>query len=310
MKPFRFGLQTGPLHDAASLREFARKVEDLGYAELFTSDHINGGGLLNVDPFLPLMVAAEATTTLRFGPLVMNNEFHNPVLLARTAASFDLLSGGRLLLGMGTGYMQSEHDAADIPLRPPGPRVDRFAESIDALRALLDEGTASCSGEHLTLDVSDLGVRPSQERVPILIGGHGRRVVSLAARKADIFQFTGLTHDPETGQPSAGGFDRASVAERHRWLIDAAGERLATIELSTLVQRTHVGSDGDAVRAEVAERLDSGPEVVDETPFILVGSKAEVIEKLHRLRDDFGIHHVVSRDPDDLAPVVAELAGT
>jgi hypothetical protein len=87
--PFRFGIQTGPFADPAALREFAKKIEDLGYAELFSSDHIDGGGLNNVDPFLPLLVAAEATSTLRFGPLVLNNEFHNPVLLARTAACTD-----------------------------------------------------------------------------------------------------------------------------------------------------------------------------------------------------------------------------
>ena len=112
--PFRFAIQTGPFDDPVKLRTFAKKLEDLGYAELFSSDHIGGGGLNNVDPFLPLMVAAEATSTLRFGPLVMNNEFHNPVLLARTAASFDLLSEGRLILGMGTGYAQEEHDLSLI----------------------------------------------------------------------------------------------------------------------------------------------------------------------------------------------------
>ena len=89
-RPFRFGVQTGPFDDAVALRDFARMVETLGYDELFSFDHIGA-----VDPFLPLMVAAEATTRLRFGPLVINNELHNPALLARTAATFDALSNGR-----------------------------------------------------------------------------------------------------------------------------------------------------------------------------------------------------------------------
>lgn len=307
---FRFGIQTGPFGDPGALRRYARKVEDLGYAELFSSDHIDGGGLDNVDPFLPLLVAAEATSTLRFGPLVLNNEFHNPVLLARTAASFDLLSEGRLILGLGTGYAQAEHDAAGIPLRRPGARVTRFAESVAAIRSLLDDGAIDCAGEHITLSVHGLGVRPAQDRVPILIGGHGRRVVSIAGRAADVFQLTGLGHDPVTGKPSAAGIARPDIAERLRWLRRAAGERFARLELSTLVQRTHVGHGTGATRVEAATRLGLDPTVVDETPFFLIGSPSQVIEKLQALREEFGIHHVVSRDPDDLAPVVAALAGT
>ncbi len=307
--PFRFGIQASSFQDPAGFREEAKKVEDLGFAELFSSDHINGGGLTNLDPFLPLLTAAEHTTTLRFGPLVLNNEFHNPALLARTAATFDLLSGGRLILGMGTGYMQSEHDAADIELRPPGPRVSRFAESIDALRSLLDSGSADVDGEHIKLSVTDLGVRPAQDRVPILIGGHGKRVVSIAGRSADIFQFTGLIHDPVTGVPGAGGFARDHIRQRHQWLTEAAGDRFADLELSTLVQLTKVGDDVEEARQGLADRIGAEPALIDGTPFALLGSKTEVIEKLHGLREEFGIHHIVSRDPEDLAPVVAELAG-
>ena len=309
MKPFRFAIQTGPFNDPTALREFARKIEDLGYAELYTYDHIAGEGDNRVDPFLPLLIAPEATSTLRFGPLVLNNEFHNPVLLARTAATFDLLTDGRLILGMGTGYAQDEHDAADIELRPPRERVTRFGESIATLRSLLDSGAAHTDGEHISVDVDNLGVRPSQAHVPILVGGHGRRVVSIAARHADIFQFTGLTHDPATGAPSAGGFTRNEVAKRQTWLHADAGDRFDEIELSTLVQMTHVGDGADEFRTEAAQRMEADPGLVDETPFAFVGSEAEVIDKLERLREQLGIHHVVSRDPDDFAPIVSALSG-
>lgn len=308
--PFRFAIQTASFETPEAFRELARKVEDLGYAELFSSDHINGGGLTNLDPFLPLLTAAEHTTTLRFGPLVLNNEFHNPVLLARTAATFDLLSGGRLVLGMGTGYDRSEHDAADIELRAPGPRVTRFGESILALRSLLDTGASETDGTHITLSIEDLGVRPAQARVPILIGGHGKRVVTIAARHADIFQFTGLTHDPETGAPAAAGFARDDIRMRHRWLAEAAGDRLEGLELSTLVQQTRIDGDAAELRLSVADRIGAEPTLIDETPFVLIGSRGQIIEKLHSLREEFGIHHIVSRDPDDLASIVAELAGT
>ena len=166
-RPFRFAVQGGPFDDPDALRPYARRVEELGYVGLFSSDHLGA-----VDPFLPLMVAAEATSTLRLGPLVINNEFHNPALLARTAATFDALSGGRLVLGLGTGYMRAEHDAASIELRPPGERVTRFAESVAAIRELLDTGTSAFDGRHISLEIDHAELAGPVERLrsPV-IGG-------------------------------------------------------------------------------------------------------------------------------------------
>lgn len=302
-RPFRFAVQSGPFSDPVALREHARMVEALGYGELWSSDHIG-----STDPFLPLMVAAEATTMLRFGPLVVNNEFHNPVLLARAAATFDQLSGGRLVLGMGTGYSRSEHDASGIPLRDPGPRVTRFGESLRVLRGLLDDDSAELAGAELSVAVESLGVRPAQSRVPILVGGHGRRVVGIAGELADIFQFTGLTHDPETGAPSPGGFAVEQVRQRRDWLAES--ERFEAIELSVLAQVTHVGDGADEAIDGVCERVGLDRDVVASTPFLLLGSLAEVVEKIQRLREELGVSHFVVRDPEGFAPVVDALAGT
>lgn len=302
-KPFRFALQGRNLGDREGLVASARQAESLGYDELFSFDHIG-----TVDPFIPLMVAAEATTRLRVGPLVLNNEFHHPALLARTAATFDRLTGGRLVLGLGTGYTQSEHDAIGMLLREPGARVTRFEESVMALRSLLDEGAAEVDGDHHHLAISDLGVRPVQERVPLLIGGHGKRVVGIAARHADIFQFTGLTHG-EGGEPSAGGFGIDDVRLRSRWLEEAAGDRLADIERSALVQVVDVGADAGDRMGATAEQFEIPVDQVALTPFLLMGSVEQIVEKLERLRDDIGISHYVIRDAESFAPVVAALAG-
>src|SRR5690606_28415778 len=120
---------------AAELAQHARRIESLGYDEFWSYDHIGA-----VDPFAPLLAAALATDRLRVGPLVLNNEFHQPALLARTVATIDALTGGRLTLGWGTGYALSEHEAIGLELRPPGPRVDRLGESLEAVRRLLDTG--------------------------------------------------------------------------------------------------------------------------------------------------------------------------
>ena len=309
---YRFAIQGGPFGNPAELREHARKVEALGYEELYTSDHIGvpgsegrQGGMFVVDPFLPLLVATEATAALRVGPLVLNNEFYNPALLARTAATFDRLCDGRLVLGLGTGYASAEHDAIGSPIRPPGTRVERFGESLEVLRSLLDTGSASHQGSHESVRFDDLGVEPTQEHVPFLIGGHGRRVVGLAGRFADIFQFTGLTHGND-GSPTAGGFALALLEERSRWLSAAAGVRDAQIERSALVQFTAVGNETPSAE-DLADRFHIDASVVDETPFILSGSLEQVVDKIERMRATLGISHYVVRDPEGFAPVVAAL---
>jgi len=256
VRPFRFAVQARPLDDHDGLVQVARRIEELGFDELYSADHIG-----SVDPFVPLVVAAEATTRLRVGPLVLNNELHHPALLARTAATVDRLSRGRLVLGIGTGYSQSEHDSIGMPLRRPGPRVARFEESVIALRSMLDTGAVVLDGLHHLLALADLGVRPVQPRVPILIGGHGRRVVGIAGRHADIFQFTGLTHG-EGGQPAPGGFALDAVRQRARWLSEAAGGRDADIERSALVQVLEIGDNADAQIAATAERFGVDRDVI------------------------------------------------
>ena len=303
LRPFRFAVQARPLDDHDGLVQVARRIEALGYDELYSYDHIGA-----VDPFIPLVVAAEATTRLRVGPLVLNNELHHPALLARTAATVDRLSGGRLVLGLGTGYSQSEHDSIGMLLRRPGPRVARFEESVIALRSMLDTGEVVLDGLHHLLALADLGIRPVQARVPILIGGHGRRVVQIAGRHADIFQFTGLTHG-EDGQPAPGGFAVEAVRQRAGWLSDAAGERDADIERSALVQVLEIGEHVDGQITATAERFGVDRDVVINTPFVLIGSVGAVIDKLQRQRADLGINHVVVRDPEAFAPIVEALAG-
>src|SRR5215203_1958292 len=231
--PFRFGLQMRDLADPVATAADAVAAHALGYEELYSFDHLG-----TVDPFVPLLTAAHAAPSMRVGPLVLNNELHHPVLLARTAATVDAMTGGRLVLGLGTGYAQDEHDAMGMPLNPPGARVRRFAESLAVVRALLDDDAVTFDGEFHHVAVTSLGIRPAQARVPFLIGGHGRRVVALAARHADSFQFTGLTHG-EGGAPQPGGFALPDLLQRATWFAEAAGSRDAAVERSALVQVLH-----------------------------------------------------------------------
>jgi probable F420-dependent oxidoreductase len=281
----------------------ARQAEDLGYEELYSYDHLG-----SVDPFVPLVVAAEATTTLRVGPLVLNNELHHPALLARTVATTDRMSGGRVVLGIGTGYARAEHDAMGIEIRPPKERVDRLEESLLALRSLLDHGSVESHGTHHHLAIADLGVRPVQERVPILVGGHGRRVIRAASRLADVVQFTGISHRPD-GTTEASGFSLAAVAERARWLEDAQGDRDGSVERSVLVQRAVIGDGAGAALDAATHRLGLQRDVLESSPFLLFGTPAQVVDRLESLRDLVGVSHLVVREAAAFAPIVAALAG-
>ncbi len=303
-QPFRFAIQDGPLADAGELPDYARMVEGLGYDELYSYDHVGNGA---VDPFAPLVLIAASTTRLRVGTLVLNNEFHHPALLARTALSVDQMTSGRLVLGLGTGYAEAEHDAIGLVLRRPAERVSRLAESLAILRELLDTGACTFNGEHHTVAIEDLGLPAVQTRVPFLIGGHGRRVVTLAAQYADIFQFTGLTHGAD-GTPSGGGFAIEEVVVRADWLTDAAADRNDQIERSALVQFTSIGSDAPS-STDLAQRFGHDPDVLEDCPFVLSGSLEQIVDKIERTRQRTGISHYLVRDPRGFAPVVDALRG-
>jgi alkanesulfonate monooxygenase SsuD/methylene tetrahydromethanopterin reductase-like flavin-dependent oxidoreductase (luciferase family) len=186
--------------------------------------------------------------------------------------------------------------------------VERFGESLRALRSLLDEGSVTMSGRHHQLAITDLGVRPVQQRVPILVGGHGRRVIEASAPVCDIFQFTGLTHGSD-GAPQPGGFAIDAIAERAAWLAHAAGDRDDDVERSILVQATHIGDGAERAAERAAERLGIDRSVLDASPFVLFGSVDQVVDKLASLRDRLGVSHVVVRDAAGCAPLVAALAG-
>ncbi len=310
-RPYRFAIQGGSFGDPAALGEEVRAIEAMGYDEFYSSDHIGrpgtagrSGSMFVVEPFSPLIVAAQASEQLRVGPLVLNGEFYNPGLLARHVATVDRLTGGRLVLGLGTGFAVAEHDAIDMPLRPPGPRVTRFGELLHILRALLDEGALTFDGEYESIDMDDLGVEPLQERVPFLVGGNGRRLIELAGRYADIFQFTGLTFGPD-GSPDVAGFAMDALEGRARWLSEAAGDRDSEIERSALVQVAAVG-DGSAVDG-FAERTGLSVDVAAAAPFVLAGSVEQIVDKIEGLRETLGITHYVVRDAEGFAPVVDAL---
>src|SRR4051812_16307870 len=232
---FRFGIScTGTdITSAAQFTELARKAEALGYSALFVPDHFVE------HPFAPTVAlthAAAVTTTLRIGPFVLGNDYRHPVVLARDMATLDLLSDGRLELGIGAGWMTADYDKAGLTLDRPGVRIARLAESIAILKGLFAPGEFTFEGEHYRVTALDGQPKPVQNPVPFLIGGGGPKILGLAAREAQIIGVNANLRSGVGGSDdSVASLTTGATDDKVGWLRDAAGDRFDDLELQTLV---------------------------------------------------------------------------
>lgn len=315
-KPFRFSIQasappggfTGTAADGPAWRELARRTEDLGYSSLTIADHLDEQFAAT-----PAIVsAAEATTSLVIGTLVWCNDYHHPAVLAKEAATIDVLSGGRLEFGLGAGWMTTDYEQAGITLDRPGVRIDRMAEAITIIKGLFGAGPVDFAGEHYTITGLEGTPKPAQSRVPFLIGGGGRRVLSIAAREADIVginvALTAGVIDATAG-PNA---TAEATEEKLRWIAEAAGDRYDDLELQTRVHLAVVTDDRQSFADTVAPALGLTGAQALESPHALAGTVEQLCDTIVERRERFGLSYVtVGADAiDAMAPVVARLAGT
>jgi probable F420-dependent oxidoreductase len=308
MHPFRFGIQCKGPADRRGWRELARKVEDLGWSTLTTADHFDD----QLAPVPALMAAADATTTLRVGTMVLATDYRHPVVVAKEAATIDLLTSGRLELGVGAGWMTADYEAAGIPLERPGVRISRLKEALAVLRGLWAGGAFTHDGDHY--QVTELDGRPSPHTPggpPIVIGGGGERVLRLAAREADI---VAVNVALGAGVIDARAFPDGTPESTDRkigWIRDSAGDRFEQLELQVRVHLAMVTDDRVAVIDELAPAFGLTPEQAAATPHALVGSVDQICDQLVERRERWGISYLgLSADQlDAFAPVVARLTG-
>jgi probable F420-dependent oxidoreductase len=306
---FRFSLQAVVAESRYEWVELARRVEGAGFDLLVTADHLGG----SFSPLVPLATAAEVTSALGLGVMVLNNDFHHPALLAREAATLDLLSQGRVELGLGAGHTRPEYERAGIAFDSAGDRVARLGEAVQVLRGLLDGDTVTFLGDHYQLHDERCAPAPFQSHLPILVGGGGTRVHGIGARYADAVGFTGLGRtlaDGHRHEPS--GFAPTIVDEQVDAVRTAAGERFGSLELQVLVQAVVITDRPRRAAEDLCDRI-PGVTVEDvlTTPYLLVGSIEEVVDCLVERRERWGFsHYTVRRDALlDLEPVVGALAG-
>ena len=304
--PFRFSTGYGGARSARQLTDWARRIEDLGYSTMTISDHFDD----QLGPIATLTTAAAATRHLRVAPLVFCNDYRHPAVLAKEAATLDLLSDGRLELGIGAGWMTADYGAAGLVLDPPMRRIERLEESIDVIEGLWSGAAIDHHGTEY--DITGLAGTPTPRRRPRwIIGGGGRAMLGLAARRADI---VGLNL-----RLSDGRFDRAGATctaaatdERISWIRTAAGARIDHPELQTRVHHGIVTDGRRAGFAAVADAFGISDDEATGTPHALVGTTEQIIEDLRARRERWGISYVaVNADmAEALAPVVAALTGT
>jgi probable F420-dependent oxidoreductase len=307
-RPFRFGVQLSGPANAKGWVEAIRRIEDLGYATATMPDHFTG----QLAPMPALSVAAAASTSLRIGALVLANDYKHPVVLAKELATLDVLSEGRVEIGLGAGWMESDYRASGLAYDRPGVRIDRFAEGIAVLKGAMGDEAFSFAGEHYTITDYDGQPKPVQRpHPPLLVGGGGRRLLTIAAREADIIGINGTLAAGVVGPEAVATMTREAVDERIALVREAAGDRIEEIELNIRVFFVSVTDDRAGVLAGVASMFGVDEPMVAASPFALVGSTAAMADELLCRREELGFSYIIvgGDDVDAFAPVVAQLAG-
>jgi probable F420-dependent oxidoreductase len=307
MRPFRFGVQCSRTPTIPDWRELARRCEDLGYSCLYIPDHFGD----QFGPLVALTVAAEATSRLRVGSLVFDNDYRHPLVLAKEIATLELASSGRVEFGLGAGWMTTDYDESGIPLDPAPIRVERMLEALAIMRGLWSQEKVTFSGAHYKISDAQGLPRPSAVP-PIVIGGGSRRILSIAAREADI---VGINPDLRSGTVGADvlpGILPERWDDRVRWVREAAGPRFDQLELQILTFLVTVGVPRREALEQASSMFGLPPETLGDVPLGMVGTVDEICEQLVERRERWGFNYIVIHEGEveTFAPVVERLAGT
>lgn len=291
-----------------SWADSVREVESLGYSTMFVPDHFDEG----IGPITAMATAVAITTTLKVGSLVFDCDYRHPAVLARELATIDLLSGGRLEVGLGAGWKQLDYDRAGIPMDPPKVRVDRMIEHVTIIKALFADEPVTFCGEHYT--ITDLDGTPKPHRAggpPIILAGGAKRVLSFAARTADIVGINASIHSGAIDTAAAHDAMPSSIDQKASWVRAAAGERFDDLEINAWLSVAEIVDDTMGFAEMMSGLFEAPAQDVLDSPLTLIGSVSEVIERLHARRERWGYSYTVIPGDKvrDFAPVVQQAAG-
>ncbi len=258
------------------------------------------------------MCAADATTTLRLGALVWDNDYKHPVVLAKELATLDVLSEGRLEIGIGAGWMISDYEQSGMPYDPARVRIDRFEEGLEIIKRAMGSEPFSFTGGHYTITDYNGTPKPVQAPCPpLLIGGGGKRVLGIAARQADIVGINATMHAGVVGADTFTTMTAAAVDDKVAIVRAAAGDRFDSIEMNIRAFLVSITPDRAGAVNMLAGAIGVDTEMIEQTPFALVGPPEALIDDLLARRERWGFSYVIvgEGDVEGFAPVVAALAG-
>ena len=305
---FRFGVQLNQAFEGCTWTESVRELETLGYSTLFVPDHVDSG----MGPLTAMAAAVTATTTLKVAPLVLDCDFRHPAIVARELATIDLLSEGRIEVGLGAGWKAVDYTQTGIPMDRPGVRVDRMIEHAHVMKALFAGEPVDFTGEHY--DITGLVGSPAPHTPggpPFIIGGGARRVLHFAGRFADIVGVNPSIHSGEIDADAARDAQADRIDQKVEWVREGAGDRFDDLELQVRIHLAMVTDDRVGLAEQLAPGFGLSPEAALASPHALAGTVEQIIDDLVEQRERFGISYIgiSAASIDDMAPVVARLAG-
>jgi len=307
-RPFRFAIQTSSAASGDAWREKARRIEDLGFSTLLIPDHFGD----QFSPMPALTSAADATSTLRVGGLVLDNDYKHPLVLAKEIATLDVLSGGRAELGIGAGWMLTDYEQSGIAYDSPGVRVERLQESVRVMKGLFGAEPCTFAGKHYRITNANGTPKPVQQpHPPIMIGGGGKRVLRFAAREANIISVNFDLREGAVNASTMATGTAEATAEKIGWIREAAGARINEIELNVTIFATIVTDDAAKMAERLAGNFGTTPDQLHRAPHALIGSVDAIVDELERRRAEYGFSYVAfSGDVyEQVAPIVGKLAG-
>ena len=285
-------MQAAP-KDRTSWLELARDVEDGGFQALYAADHPG----TSPSPFIALAAAAAVTEQIELGTCVVNAGLWEPLTLANAAATLDLVSDGRTILGVGAGHTPQEWTSIGRTLPTPSERVARMIELVDAATQLLGGGATNYAGHHFTLSDAVLDdPRPVRNPVPLLIGGNGRNVLQFAGRRADIVGITGLGRTMPDGHHHEVDWSRDALEATIRTIRPDRDRDNRAAEIEALVQAVVITDDVTNAAREMTALI-AGTSIDDliATPFVWIGTLDDIAAKLEETQRTLGISRYVVR---------------
>ena len=306
-RPFRFGFSLDGLDDPDEIARRARWAEDAGYSSVVATDHFDD----RHGPLVSLTAVALATSSLRVGTMVLANDYRHPAVLAKEFASLDVISGGRLEVGIGAGWMASDYEQAGIGFDRPGVRIERLDEAVSVLEGCFSEGPFDFEGNHYRISGLEILPKPAQKpRPPLLMAGGGHRMLALAGRRADIVGINPSLHSGAIDE-HAGPTATAEATDAKLAVVrEAAGDRFDAVEFQTRVHLAVITDDARGLAAAAAPAFGITAEQALGSPHALVGTVAECVDTIQRWRERWGVSYIclLGSSAEEMAPVVERLA--